>query len=74
MGASWEGVVVFLVMFIAIIGPSAVIAIIGFSSLRALGRNPSAGARILRLMIGALLAASILGLAMLILLFLMFGR
>ena len=47
--------IVFLVMFVTIIGPSAVIGAIGYASIRALGRNPSAAPKILQAMIVALI-------------------
>lgn len=52
-----EGFLIFLVMFVTIIGPSAVIATIGYASIRALGRNPSAAGRILQAMIISLVFA-----------------
>jgi F0F1-type ATP synthase membrane subunit c/vacuolar-type H+-ATPase subunit K len=55
-------------MVITILGPSAVIAAIGFASIRALGRNPSAAPKILQAMIIALIfAMSIAIIAMLVL-------
>jgi F0F1-type ATP synthase membrane subunit c/vacuolar-type H+-ATPase subunit K len=55
-------------MVITILGPSAVIAAIGYSSIRALGRNPSAAPKILQAMIIALIfAMSIAIIAMLVL-------
>ncbi|MDA0323695.1 MAG: hypothetical protein O2923_13430 [Verrucomicrobia bacterium] len=60
--------IIFLVMVITILGPSAVIAAIGFASIRALGRNPSAAPKILQAMIIALIfAMSIAIIAMLVL-------
>jgi len=60
--------IIFLVMVITILGPSAVIAAIGYSSIRALGRNPSAAPKILQAMIIALIfAMSIAIIAMLVL-------
>ncbi len=37
---------VILAMFIAVIGPSIVIAVVGAASIKALGRNPSAAPKI----------------------------
>lgn len=34
------------VMFIAVVGPAIVIAVIGFATIKALGRNPSAAPKI----------------------------
>ena len=38
--------VIVLVIFLVVLGPSAVIATIGYASIRALGRNPSAAQKI----------------------------
>ena len=40
-----RNLVIILVMFVTILGPSAVIAAIGYASIRALGRNPSGPGR-----------------------------
>ena len=60
-----ENFVLIIVMFLTIAGPSIVIAAIGFASIRALGRNPSASPKILPAMIISLVfaeAVSIIGL------------
>ena len=60
-----ESFVLLAVMFMTIVGPSAVIAAIGFAAIRALGRNPSASPKILPAMIVSLLfaeAVAIIGL------------
>jgi len=41
-----QNVIVLAVMFIAVIGPSLVIAIVGAATIQALGRNPSAAPKI----------------------------
>ena len=66
--------VIFLVMFVTIIGPSAVIAAIGYASIRALGRNPSAAPKILQAMIVALVFAESIAVIALLILFQLFGR
>ena len=38
--------VIIVVMFIAVMGPAIVIAVIGFASIKSLGRNPSAAPKI----------------------------
>jgi F0F1-type ATP synthase membrane subunit c/vacuolar-type H+-ATPase subunit K len=60
-----ESFVLIAIMFVTIIGPAVVIAAIGFASIRALGRNPSASPKILPAMIISLVfaeAVSIIGL------------
>ena len=69
-----RNVVIILVMFLTILGPSAVIAAIGFASIRALGRNPSAANKILQAMIIALVFAEAIAVIALLILFQLFGR
>ena len=40
------GFVLVAIMFVAVIGPAVVIAVIGFATIKALGRNPSAAPKI----------------------------
>ena len=42
---------VILIMFLATLGPAAVIGVVGYAAVRAVGRNPSASPRILLAMI-----------------------
>ena len=69
-----EKFIIFLVMFVTIIGPSTVIAAIGYASIRALGRNPSAAGKILPAMIIALIFAESIAVIALLILFQLFGR
>ncbi len=69
-----ENFIIFLVMFVTIIGPSSVIAAIGYASIRALGRNPSAAPKILQAMIIALVFSEAIAVIALLILFQMFGR
>ncbi len=69
-----DSLIIFLVMFVTIIGPSMVIASIGYASIRALGRNPSAAPKILQAMIVALVFAEAIAVIALLILFHMFGR
>ncbi len=69
-----DNLVIFLVMLVTIIGPSAVIASIGYASIRALGRNPSAAPKILQAMIIALVFSEAIAVIALLILFQMFGR
>ncbi|MFA6356495.1 MAG: hypothetical protein WCY23_05235 [Candidatus Omnitrophota bacterium] len=63
-----------LVMFVTILGPSAVIAAIGFASIKALGRNPSAAPKIMQAMIISLIFAEAIAVIALLILFQLFGR
>lgn len=46
MDGATTAFVVIAVMFIAVMGPAIVIAVIGFASIKSLGRNPSAAPKI----------------------------
>jgi len=61
-------------MFITILGPSAVIGALGYASIRALGRNPSAAPKILIAMIISLIFAESIAVIALLVLFQLFGR
>jgi len=65
--------VVFLVLLVTILGPSGVIAAIGYASIRALGRNPSAAPKILQAMIVALVFSESIAVVALLILFQLFG-
>ncbi len=69
-----RNLVVILVMFVTILGPSAVIAAIGFASINALGRNPSSAPKILIAMIVSLVFAEAIAVIALLILFQLFGR
>ena len=60
-------------MICTIMGPSAVIGIIAYSSIRALGRNPSAAPKILLAMIIALIFSEAVAVISLLVLFQLFG-
>ena len=66
--------IIILVMFVTILGPSAVIAAIGYASIRALGRNPSSAPKILLAMIIALIFAEAIAVIALLVLFQLFAR
>ncbi len=69
-----DNFIIVLVMFVTIIGPSAVIASIGYASIRALGRNPSAAPKILQAMIISLVFSEAIAVIALLILFQIFGR
>ncbi len=41
-----ETIIILTIMFIAVMGPSIVIAVLGYAVIKALGRNPSAASKI----------------------------
>jgi len=69
-----RNLIIILIMFVTILGPSAVIATIGYASIRALGRNPSSAPKILLAMIVALIFAEAIAVIALLILFQLFGR
>lgn len=46
MDSSTTAMIIISVMFIAVLGPAIVIAVVGFASIKSLGRNPSAAPKI----------------------------
>lgn len=74
MDTDMRNLIVILVMFVTILGPSAVIAAIGFASINALGRNPSSAPKILIAMIVSLVFAEAIAMIALLVLFQLFGR
>lgn len=64
---------IILIMLISTLGPSAVIAAVGYSSVRALGRNPSAAPKILLAMILAFVFAEAIAIIGLLIVYNLFG-
>ena len=69
-----RNLVILLVILFTVLGPSGVIASVGYASIRALGRNPSAANKILQAMIIALVFAEAIAIIALLVLFQLFGR
>jgi len=67
-------IIILLVLFAAVLGPSAVIASIGFSTIKALGRNPSAAPKIFLGMIIMLIFAEAISIITLLIVFQLFGK
>jgi F0F1-type ATP synthase membrane subunit c/vacuolar-type H+-ATPase subunit K len=70
----WRNLVVLLVFLFTVLGPSAVIAAVGYASIRALGRNPSAANKILPAMIVAIVSAEAIAVVALLVMFQLYGR
>ena len=68
-----RNIVIILVMFATILGPSGVIAAIGYASIRALGRNPSSASKIMLAMIVSLIFAEAISVIALLIMFQLFG-
>jgi F-type H+-transporting ATPase subunit c len=65
---------IILIMIISTIGPSLVIAMVGSSSVKALGRNPSAAPKILISMILAFIFAEAIAIVGLLVVYNLFGQ
>ncbi|MFH1128194.1 MAG: ATP synthase F0 subunit C [Candidatus Omnitrophota bacterium] len=61
-----------LIMVLATLGPAAVIAIVGYSAVKAVGRNPSAAAKVLISMITAFIFAEAIAILALLVVFNLF--
>lgn len=66
--------IIILVLILTILGPSAVIAAVGYSSIQALGRNPSSAPKIMSAMIVALIFAAAVTIIALLVIFQLFGK
>ena len=64
---------IILILLISTLGPSAVIAAVGYSGVRALGRNPTAAPKILISMILAFLFAEAIAIIGLLVVYNLFG-
>jgi len=67
-------IIILLVLFAAVLGPSLVIAAIGFSTIKALGRNPSAAPKIFLGMIVMVAFAEAVSIIALLIVFQLFGK
>lgn len=65
--------IILLIMFIVVLGPSAVIAAIGFATIKALGRNPSSASKILMGTIVILVFVETLSVIAMLMIFQLFG-
>ena len=67
-----KNLIVILIMALVTIGPSIVIAAVGFASIMALGRNPSSAPKIMLAMIIALIFAEAIAVIALLVIFQVF--
>ncbi|MBF0253558.1 MAG: hypothetical protein HQL11_00290 [Candidatus Omnitrophica bacterium] len=66
---------ILLLMILSTAGPSAVIAVIGYAGIMALGRNPSSAPRIqMTMMLGFIFAEAIAVIALLVIFHIFVGR
>ena len=68
-----KNLTVIIIMLFSTLGPSAVIAAVGYASIKALGRNPSAAPKILISMVLAFVFAVAIAILGLFIVFLLFG-
>ncbi|MBU1122125.1 MAG: ATP synthase F0 subunit C [Candidatus Omnitrophota bacterium] len=67
-----ENFTITLIMFLSTLGPAAVIGLVGYASVKALGRNPAAASKILIAMITAFLFAEGIAVLALLIVFMLF--
>ena len=64
-----NNLIVIMIMFLATLGPAAVIGLVGFAAVKALSRNPSASPRILLAMLMAFIFAEAIAIMAILLVF-----
>jgi F0F1-type ATP synthase membrane subunit c/vacuolar-type H+-ATPase subunit K len=69
-----QAIVLVGIMMVAVLGPALVIAVVGFATIKALGRNPSAAPKIFLGVILMLVFAEATSVIALLVIFQMFGR
>lgn len=68
-----QTLIILLVLFIAVMGPSLVIGFVGYATIRALGRNPSAASKIFMGTVLLLVFVEAISLAAILVVFQLFG-
>jgi F-type H+-transporting ATPase subunit c len=71
---SQHAIILIGVMVIAVLGPAIVIAVVGFATIKALGRNPSAAPKIFTGVILMLVFAEATSIIALLVIFQLFGQ
>ena len=69
-----ETFIIILIMFVAIMGPAVVIALVGQAVIKALARNPSASFKIFTGMVILLIGVELIALIALIIIFQLFAN
>jgi len=69
-----ETFIILTVMFISVMGPSLVIAVLGYSVIKALSRNPSAASKIFMGMAIMLVFVEAISIVSILIIFQLFGR
>lgn len=68
-----ETIIIIIIMFIAVMGPSVVIAVLGYAVIKALGRNPSAASKIFMGMVVLLVFVEAISIVAILVIFQLFG-
>jgi len=66
-------IIILLIMFVVVLGPSAVIGFLGFATIKALGRNPSAASKIFMGTVLLLVFVESISIVALLVIFQLFG-
>ena len=69
-----ETFIILTVMFIAVMGPSVVIAVLGYAVIKALSRNPSAASKIFMGMAIMLVVVEAISIVAILVIFQLFGN
>jgi len=69
-----ETFLIISIMFVCVMGPSIVIAVLGYAVVKALGRNPSAASKIFMGIIIMLIFVEALSIIAILVIFQLFGR
>jgi len=69
-----ETFLIISIMFVCVMGPSVVIAVLGYAVVKALGRNPSAASKIFMGIIIMLIFVEALSIIAILVIFQLFGR
>lgn len=69
-----ETFIIITIMFIAVMGPSVVIAFLGHAVIKALARNPSAASKIFMGMLVLLILVEAISIVALLIIFQLFGK
>ncbi|MDD5071014.1 MAG: hypothetical protein PHV17_09835 [Candidatus Omnitrophica bacterium] len=66
--------IILLVMFVVVVGPSTVIGFLGFATIRALGRNPSAASKIFMGTVLLLVFVEVISITAMLIIFQLFSQ
>ncbi|MCB9722351.1 MAG: hypothetical protein H6756_15900 [Candidatus Omnitrophica bacterium] len=69
-----EAFIILIVMFIAVMGPSVVIAVLGHAVIKALGRNPAAAGKIFWAMVAMLISVEAISIIAMLIVFQLFAK